>query len=104
MHTTRTGSNKQTAPCCVWSLMAPRGICSRLISIAGRSFSLYEANLHLSDSVSVEVVVKFLRFQYWKDAHKCLADQQLALKLYSCELLDGRWYAIVMEKVVGECI
>lgn len=65
---------------------------------------LYEANLGRSDGVSVEVVVKFVRFQYGKDAHECLAQQQLAPKLYSCELLDGMWYAIVMEKVVGECI
>ena len=64
---------------------------------------LYEAKLHNPGGVS-EVVVKFVRFRYGEDAHKCLAEQQLAPTLYSCELLNGRWYAIVMEKVVGKRI
>ena len=68
----------------------------------GAAAWLYEAKLH--GDVEVEVVVKFVRFQYGRDPHECLAGKQLAPKLYSCDALDGGWYAVVMEKVVGRMI
>ena len=46
-----------------------------------------------------KVVVKFVYGHYGKDVHSYLADKGVAPKLYSCDELPGRWYAVVMQKV-----
>ncbi len=47
----------------------------------------------------VEVVVKFVRGQYGEAVHKHLASFNFAPKLFTCRLLPGGWYAVVMEKL-----
>ena len=66
------------------------------LTLRSLSWWLYEAKLHEPSGV-VEVV----KFQYRKDSHQYLGNQQLVLTLCLWEALDGRWYASVMEKAVG---
>ena len=49
-----------------------------------------------------DVLVKFIRGRYGKEAHELLAEKSLAPKLiHHCILPGGLWHAVVMEKIEG---
>ena len=53
----------------------------------GAAAWLYEAKLH--GDVEVEVVVKFVRFQYGRDPHECVAGKQLAPTRVTHSMVGG---------------
>ena len=60
---------------------------------------LYEATR--DDGVEV---VKFVRGRYGEAVYKHLASFNFAPKLFTCRLLPGGWYAVVIEKLKSSCV
>jgi hypothetical protein len=61
--------------------------------------SLFVANL-VQDGTDVEVVVKFTA-NYNEQAHRILAEEGLAPKLYACQRVIGNLFMVVMERLQG---
>jgi len=75
-------------------------LASTLANLGNITTAMYIATL---DDTSQEVVVKFTA-RYNEEAHRILAEAQLAPRLHYCERVIGDLYMVVMDRVDGKSI